>query len=316
MVPRIPIVELSSEKLKAGSDLWKSGCQEVRKALEQHGCFELIYNKHTIENQNAILVAAEQVFNLPDEIKTKDYPSKSSLLPALYTAKSSFLPLYESVRIENAIDKQECQNLTHLMWPQGNQHFCETIHSHATLLAEILDLVVKMSCESYGIVYNEAQLKLATYLMKLMKYERSNSVDTKMGLLNHTDIDFVTILHQNHVKGLEIRIEYGEFQHWVPYLPSSHLSFIVIAGDTFMGWSNGKIKSCYHRVTMESKEVRYSVGLFGFMKGWIEVPKELVNEEHPLKYKPFKPEEYVDFHLSSNDSNKYEIDTLKVFCGI
>ncbi|WCJ40741.1 2-oxoglutarate-dependent dioxygenase AOP3 [Euphorbia peplus] len=119
VVPRIPVVELSGEKLKAGSDSWNSARDEVRKALEQHGCFELLYNKHTIDHQKATLEAMQQLFNVPDEIKTKHI---SPNFAHGYAGKSSVLPISESARIVNATDKQECQNFTNLMWPHGNQH--------------------------------------------------------------------------------------------------------------------------------------------------------------------------------------------------
>ncbi|WCJ44467.1 2-oxoglutarate (2OG) and Fe(II)-dependent oxygenase superfamily protein [Euphorbia peplus] len=122
VVPRIPVVELTSEKLNPGSDSWKSAQEEVRKALEKYGCFELVYSKFSIENHNSILKAMDEFYNLPDEIKAK------SIRPDFvhdygYSGKSPALPMCETLGIVNADDKQECQNLTQLVWPQGNRHF-------------------------------------------------------------------------------------------------------------------------------------------------------------------------------------------------
>ncbi|WCJ44466.1 2-oxoglutarate (2OG) and Fe(II)-dependent oxygenase superfamily protein [Euphorbia peplus] len=148
------------------------------------------------------------------------------------------------------------------------------------------------------------------------KYERSNQADTNLGLTGHTDKTFLSVLHQNHVNGLEIRLKDGEDDHWIFYQPSSYSSFIVIVGDVMMGWSNDRIKSCFHRVIMEVEEVRYSVRLFSRLKGLIDTPKELVDEEHPLKYMPFENEKYINFNLFSNDPNKYDMNNLKAYCGI
>ncbi|WCJ40731.1 2-oxoglutarate (2OG) and Fe(II)-dependent oxygenase superfamily protein [Euphorbia peplus] len=315
LVPSIPVVELSSENLKAGSDSRNSAREEVRKALEQHGCFELLYNKHTIDHQNKVLEQVEQLFNVPDEIKTKNIHSNFA---HGYSGKSSILPISESARIVNATDKKELQSFTDLMWPHGNQHFCETVYSHAIVLAEILEVVVKMLFESYGLdkEYCESHLKSTNYLMTLHKYERSDQANTNMGLMGHTDKSFLSILHQNHVKGLEIRLNDGEKDHWMFYEPSSPSSFIVLAADVCMGWSNDRIKPCYHRVTVDSKEARYSIGLFGFMEGLIKAPQEFVDEEHPYKYKPFDNQQFLTFYNSSTDPNKFEINNLKAFCGI
>ncbi|WCJ18937.1 2-oxoglutarate (2OG) and Fe(II)-dependent oxygenase superfamily protein [Euphorbia peplus] len=314
VVSKIPVVELSCEKLKAGSDSWNSACQEVREALEKYGCFELIYDKYNIENQNGIIEAIEKFFNVPDEIKaTYKHPGFGQG----FGGKSSDFPIAESLRIVNALDKQECQNLTDLMWPHGNQHICETLHSEAILLAEMMEFVVKMLFESYGLdeEYTESHLKSTNHLMQMHKYERLNQADTNMGLKPHTDKGFMSILHQNHVKGLEIRLNDGE--QWIFYEPSSHSSFIVLAADVCMGWSNDRIKSSYHRVVIEEgQEVRYSAGIFDFMKGLIEAPKEMVDDKHPLKYKPFDTQEFLAYCSFGTDPNNYETNSLKAFCGI
>ncbi|WCJ40695.1 2-oxoglutarate (2OG) and Fe(II)-dependent oxygenase superfamily protein [Euphorbia peplus] len=272
VVPRIPVVELSSEKLKGGSDSWDSACQE--------------------------------------EIKTKN------LDPKVYTPKTSFVP--QHLRLDKATDKEQWQNITNLLWPHGNQHFCETVYTYALLLAEMQELLVKMLCDSYNIEkgYSESHIKSTTYAMGLFKYERANQTDAKLSLRGHRDMSFLSILHQNQTKGLEIRIEDGEKHEWVFYEPSSPSSFIVFAADTCMGWSNNRVKSCYHRVVVEGGEVRYSVGIFAYLTGLIKVPKELVDENHPLKYKPFESQPFIDSYLTSNDPDKYDRNNLKVYCGI
>ncbi|XP_065866523.1 probable 2-oxoglutarate-dependent dioxygenase AOP1 [Euphorbia lathyris] len=314
VVPRIPVVDLSDENLKAGSYSWNSACHEVRQALEQYGCFELLYSKPCIEFHNTILDAVEELFKLPYEIKKKNINPK----PAHgYLGKISIFPIHEGMGIEYATNLQECQHFTHLMWPLGNQHFCETVHSYAKLVAEIQEVVVKMLCESYGIEkeYSESHIKSTTYLMRLLKYRRSEG-ETNVGFKGHTDKSFLSILHQNHVKGLEIRTKHDSDDQWISYQPSSHSSFAVIAGDACMAWSNDRIKSSYHRVMVEGEEVRYAVGLFSFLKGMIKAPKEVVDEEHPLKYKPFEHQGLLDFYQSSNDHSKGDSNMVKAFCGI
>ncbi|KAF2322130.1 hypothetical protein GH714_007137 [Hevea brasiliensis] len=201
-----------------------------------------------------------------------------------YMGKISTFPIHEGLGIEYATSEDECQKFTSLMWPDGNGHFCETVHSYAKMAAELQQLLVKMLCESYGIEKH-----------------------------SHTDKSFVSILHQNHVKGLEIRTKDGE---WISYEPSSHSSFAVVAGDVCMAWSNDRIKSCYHRVIVEGEDVRYAVGLFSFLTGLIKAPEELVDEEHPLQYYPFEHQGLLDFYQSSNSLNKGDSNMVKAYCGV
>ncbi|KAJ9178368.1 hypothetical protein P3X46_010256 [Hevea brasiliensis] len=309
-VPKIPLVNLSNESLKPGTSSWHSACKDIRQALEEYGCLEVVYNKPSVEFHNRILAALEELFQLPQEVKMKNVNPK----PAHgYMGKISTFPIHEGLGIEYATSEDECQKFTSLMWPDGNGHFCETVHSYAKMVAELQQLLVEMLCESYGIEkHSESHIKSTTYLLRLLRYRRSQA-ETNLGFKGHTDKSFVSILHQNHVKGLEIRTKDGE---WISYEPSSHSSFAVIAGDVCMAWSNDRIKSCYHRVIVEGEEVRYAVGLFSFLTGLIKAPEELVDEEHPLQYYPFEHQGLLDFYQSSNSLNKGDSNMVKAFCGV
>lgn len=65
---------------------------------------------------------------------------------------------------------------------------------------------------------------------------------------------------------------------------------------------------------MTESETRYSFGLFEYYDGLLHVPEELVDEEHPLKYKPFHNFEFTkaqkELHWSRGDL------TVKAFCGV
>ena len=65
-------------------------------------------------------------------------------------------------------------------------------------------------------------------------------------------------------------------------------------------------------INLENKE-RYSVGLFTFIKGVINVPEELVDEEHPLQYKSIYNLAYNRFYLTKEARNS--VCLIKDFCG-
>lgn len=66
-------------------------------------------------------------------------------------------------------------------------------------------------------------------------------------------------------------------------------------------------------INLENTE-RYSVGLFTLIKGVIHVPEELVDDEHPLRYKPFDHFSYNRFFLTKEARNS--ASRIKAFCGI
>lgn len=80
-------------------------------------------------------------------------------------------------------------------------------------------------------------------------------------------------------------------------------------------WSNGRIHSAAHRVVMKKgKGERYSVGLFAYHNGIIEIPRELVDEQHPLKFKSFDNFGLLN-HFSTSDAPKTE-STAMSYCGV
>uniref|UniRef100_A0A3Q7GXS9 Isopenicillin N synthase-like Fe(2+) 2OG dioxygenase domain-containing protein n=1 Tax=Solanum lycopersicum TaxID=4081 RepID=A0A3Q7GXS9_SOLLC len=90
----------------------------------------------------------------------------------------------------------------------------------------------------------------------------------------------------------------------------------------FLAWANGRLHAPYHRVMMRGKEARYSIGFFSTPKvGYmVEAPKELVDEDHPLLFKPFDHVEYLTFSYRAAFNNTKEgmrcESILKTYCGV
>lgn len=230
-----------------------------------------------------------------------------------YVGQIDKIPLHESVGIENLICLEEIQKFTNLMWPdQGNQHFCENIYEYSKLVAEMDQMVTRMIFESYGveIKHHDSFVMSTTYLLRLLKNRVPKEDESNLGFITHTDKSFTTILHQNHINALEVDTDDGQIIN-VDFSSSS--SFVVIAGDALTAWSNDRIIAPSHRVIMNGKEDRYSMALFAFNKGIIEVPKELVDEDHPLMYKPFDHLGLLHFYLKQSDRSK---SPIKEFCGM
>lgn len=79
-------------------------------------------------------------------------------------------------------------------------------------------------------------------------------------------------------------------------------------------WSNERIPSCEHQVIMKENKKRYSLGLFSFNSGMISVPQELVDDQHPLRYKPFNCFDYLRFTQTEESMNSK--CAIKSYCGV
>lgn len=64
----------------------------------------------------------------------------------------------------------------------------------------------------------------------------------------------------------------------------------------------------------QEEEDRYSIALFTFKKGIIEIPTELVDEQHPPRFKPFDHFKYLDFNVK--DPTYFDERAMKLYCGV
>ncbi|KAK6912128.1 Non-hem dioxygenase N-terminal domain [Dillenia turbinata] len=273
-LPKLPVINLSNENLKPGTSDWISTCNDVTKALEEYGCFVAVYDRVPVELHNAVFSAAEELFTLPMETKRKNTSDKPYFG---FVGGNPIVPLHESLGIDHGNTIESVQSFTSLMWPIGNNHFSESMLSYAKLVAELDQMVKKMVFESYGVgKYYESHIESTSYLLRPNKYRPPMDKETNIGVSSHTDKTFITILHQNHVNGLQTKVRDGK---WISFDDASPSSFVA--------WSNDRIHSPNHQVIMNGDEVRYSLALFSFSNEMVKVPEELVDDEHPLKFKPF-----------------------------
>ncbi|KAB1669360.1 hypothetical protein ES319_1Z052900v1 [Gossypium barbadense] len=311
----IPVIEFSGEDIKNGrsssspDQRWKALCRKVREACESHGCFLLMrYDKIPTSLCEDMLVGIKSLFDLPEETKTKYQNPKPY---RSYQGKCPMVPLHESFGIDDATRLEAARDFTHLMWPQGNPAFCEILNMMSSKMLELSFMILEMIFESFDIEEKkyEALVRDSVSFLRVMKYKVPTSGDQNLGLVAHADKNAITILCQNEVQGLEIVTKEGHWKQVV--VPKDAL--VVIVGDALKAWSNGRLVAVKHRVVMKGEKERYSFGLFTVPKegAMIEAARELVDNEHPLLYRPFKFADYFSYFVSNlND------DALEIYAGV
>ncbi|GAB4850326.1 hypothetical protein Ancab_029627 [Ancistrocladus abbreviatus] len=299
-------INFSKKSLMPGTSSWASTCYKVTRALEEYGCFVAVYDKVPSKLDKAVFDALDDLFSLPTEVKAKNISSKPY---HGYLSPNPVLPLIEGLGIEDATLLERTRSFTHLMWPTRNEQFCQSIHSYSKLGSELEQLTKRMVFKSYGVEkYLSSHINSTSYLLRMNKYRAPKKNETNLGAFPHSDKSFLTVLHDNQVGGLEIQTKEGK---WITFEPSPK-SFVVMAGEAFLAWSNNRIHAPIHRVVMNDKE-RYSLALFAFSKDMIETPEELVDDEHPLQFKPFDHYGFLNFY--SKDAHMSDC-TIKAYCGL
>ncbi|CAN1222311.1 Gibberellin 2-beta-dioxygenase 8 [Linum grandiflorum] len=134
------------------------------------------------------------------------------------------------------------------------EEFATTVADLAQKLAEILaeNLGRESSIFKDKCVASSCYLRMNRYPPCALQGDRH-----VFGLMPHTDSDFLTILYQDHVGGLQL-VRDG---NWFAVNPNPK-ALIINIGDLFQAWSNDVYKSVEHRVMTNSSVERFSTAYF------------------------------------------------------
>jgi isopenicillin N synthase-like dioxygenase len=117
---KLPIIDFSNLGQNPGAAEWDLVKLQVRKALEEYGCFEALFDKIPAESRKAIFGAVEELFDLPLQTKMRNASKKPY---HGYVGQYPQVPLFESMGIDDANIAEEVESMTTILWPQGNQSF-------------------------------------------------------------------------------------------------------------------------------------------------------------------------------------------------
>lgn len=87
-------------------------------------------------------------------------------------------------------------------------------------------------------------------------------------------------------------------------------------------WTNGRLHSPNHRVMVSGNRTRYTAGLLSVPKvGYnIKAPEEMIDEEHPLLFKPFEHDKYLEFlaifRSQAGHNKAVNESALKAYVGV
>ncbi|KAK9133524.1 hypothetical protein Scep_013052 [Stephania cephalantha] len=155
----------------------------------------------------------------------------------------------------------------------------------AMKVSSLADRIAEILAESLGHgpeFFKENCLPNTCYL-RLNRYPPCPFPSQVFGLMPHTDSDFLTVLYQDHVGGLQL-VKNGS---WITVKPNPD-ALVINIGDLFQAWSNDVYKSVEHRVIANRQVERYSMAYF-YCPSYDTVIRSCV--EPPI-YRDFSFKEY------------------------
>ncbi|KAI9108057.1 hypothetical protein K1719_020930 [Acacia pycnantha] len=257
-----PLIDLN-DFAKGDKEAMARACELVRKACVKHGFFQV-----TNHGVDPLLIQEaydemSSIFGLPvDEAYACEYSNQGSDSHIVQHFKSAF---------GDNLDKHT---------GEVYQRYCDAMKGLSEVIMEVLAM-------SLGVerLYFKEYFKNGGGIMKCNFYPPCDLSNLTLGTGPHSDPIGVTILHQDQVGGLEVSID----NKWLAVTPRPE-AFVINIGDTFQALTNGKYKSCLHRVLVNKEKGRKSLVYFNIpnKEKTIKPPEELLGEKEEREYPDFK----------------------------
>ncbi|WVZ09546.1 hypothetical protein V8G54_014076 [Vigna mungo] len=272
--------------------------QKMIKASEEFGFFQVINHGISENVMNEARSVFKELFEMPAEEKQKlcsDDPSKTCKM-----LTSSVNYATEKVHMWRDIFRHPCHPLEQWqhLWPENPTRYRECAGTFSVEVKKLASKILSLISEGLGLEcgYFENDLT-GSVLLSINYYPPCPEPSLALGVTKHSDPHIITILLQDHVSGLQV-LKDG---NWIAVEPIPN-AFAINVGNQLQVISNGKLKSCEHRVVTNSHEARTSAGLFFAPTNEcvVEPAKALTDEHHPPNFKPFKYKDFIPHFLSKH----------------
>ncbi|KAL6894508.1 hypothetical protein ACP4OV_008606 [Aristida adscensionis] len=324
---RLPWIDFSGVDPSApGDGEWSAVRARVVDALATVGCFEAHYPALAPHRRAALFDAAvKPLFALPAGTKLRNSYGPGKPLFGYLGGAPGVTVAHESLAIADRVDHDHVRAFADLMWPDGrgdaNAGFCEAVHGAAAVMVGLEEAVRRMVVEGLGVAgYLDAMSESTRHVFRMSAYKAPGGGGASSELFRyktHQDLNTLTVICQHEVEGLEVRTRDGDGDGdgdggWIPVKPSP-ATLVVMAGNALRAWTNDRVHAPVHRVAVGGDATRYSAMLFAVPEFKIQAPEELVDDEHPLRFKPHYMDDFIRFCVSQGAHHQ---DKLKAYCGV
>lgn len=285
----IPIVDLTDTAGRRAEVI-----DGVRRAAESGGFFQVVNHGIPKEVLEEMLEAARGFHELPREIKA-DYYSRDPIRKVKY---GSNFDLYQS-RFASWRDSLFCVMGPEPLDPKELPQVCrditmtysEQVHKLGVTLFELLSEALGLKPDHFlGLDCAKGHVILSHY------YPPCPEPELTLGANKHSDPDFITILLQDPIGGLQVLCQ----NQWidVPPVPGA---LVVNIGDLLQLISNDRFKSAVHQVLANDEGPRVSIACFFTLHFYPSTRlygpiHELLSEDHPPLYRETLVQDFLAYH--------------------
>ncbi|KAK6150876.1 hypothetical protein DH2020_015808 [Rehmannia glutinosa] len=306
---QVPVIDLSDIQINA--DKRKQIVEQVRIASETWGFFQVVNHGIPLTVLDGMIDGVRK-FNDQDVVEKKKYYSRDIKRRVrfnssydLFTSTTASWKDTLTISFSGPAHPEELPPSCRELAMEYSKHVEILGNSMLGLLSEALGLktdhLENMEC-------SEGHRLHCNY------YPACPEPQLAIGITNHSDAGFLTILLQNQiVTGLQV-LHQGQ---WLDIQPIPG-ALVINIGDLLQLVSNGKFRSNEHRATTSHIGPRISVACFfsgplnGDMNKIYGPIEELISEENPRVYRNVLLSEYVAKFLSTSMDKYRALDYYKL----
>ncbi len=186
-------------------------------------------------------------------------------------------------------------------WPRDLPGFRETVLAYVAALDRLAGSLLPVYARALDLPAGHFAAAFADpqFSLRMTHYPRQDVVEAgEFGLAPHSDTSFMTLLPQNAIPGLAIRLRDGR---WID-APSIPGTFVVNGGQLLNRWTNERFLATPHRVINRSGGERYALPFFFdcAIEHVMECLPTCAPAANPAKYPPTTYMDYLIWYQNRN----------------
>lgn len=293
--------------------------QNIVRAAETLGFFQVVNHGMSVELLEAIKDSVHGFFEQP--VKKK----------AVYLKNVSSSPLvcYGSSNVSKESDTLSWRDFllmkytndadSLIFWPpECRKPILEYVKKSTT----VVEMLLKVLFEGLGVKVTPNDQRIEEFARNKAVianfYPTCPNPDLTLGVTPHTDLGTLTVLLQDEIGGLHIKIEddeseFGTKGDWleIPPIPGA---LVINIGDTLQLLSNGRYKSVEHTVRTSEAGSRVSIPVFMAPQGEEKIAPfgEVIEKDGVARYKEVVFDEYTKNFYGDKRSGKKGIEFAEI----